>query len=75
MLLARVACLKVTLLSGKSCSQIFGLKFEDVRDVLRQSARLLDMDPDTVERSGALVIGSTTIQDLKDCSTVTPVNA
>ena len=63
---------KVTLLSGRSCNQIFDLEFEGVQDVLQQSAELLDMDPDTVERSGTLMIGSTAIQDLEDC---VPVHA
>ena len=35
--------------------------------MLRQSAELLSMDPDTVARSGALMIGSTDIKNLKDC--------
>ena len=61
---------KVTLLSGRSCSQIFGLEFENIHDVLLQSAELLDMDPDKVERNGALMIGSTAIHDLKDCISV-----
>ena len=62
----RAVVLKVTLLSGRSCSQIFSLEFEGVQFVLRKSARLLDMDPNTVERSGTLMIGSVAIKDLKD---------
>ena len=65
--LAKVACCQVTLLSGRSCSQIFSLGAENVQDVLQQSADLLNMDPETVVRNGALMIGSTNIKDLKDC--------
>ena len=38
-----------------------------MQDVLRQSAELLDLDPDTVAGRGALMCGSTDIKDLKDC--------
>ena len=48
------------------CNQIFNIEEEDIQDVLRQSAELLDMDPDMVERSGTLMIGSTDIRDLKE---------
>ena len=42
------------------------IEHEDVQDVLRQSAELLNMDPNTVASSGALMIGSTDIKDLED---------
>ena len=58
----------MTLLSGRSCSQIFHIEKEDIEDVLRQSAALLDMDVDTVVRNGTLMIGSIDIKDLKDCA-------
>ena len=67
-LLTKVPCRQVTLLSGRSCSQIFDIAVESVEDVLRQSAELLDMDADTVARNGALMIGSTDIKHLKDCT-------
>ena len=61
-------CCKVTLLSGRSCSQIFNIEAEDIQYVLRQSADLLDLDSDVVARSGALMSGPTEIKDLKDCN-------
>ena len=65
--LAKVPCRQVTLLSGRSCSQIFDIAKESVQDVLRQFAKLLDMDADTMAGRGALIVGSTDIKDLKDC--------
>ena len=56
------------MLSGRSSTQIFNVEEEDLQDVLGQSAELLDMDPDLVERSGALMSGTSGIQDLQDGS-------
>ena len=58
--------LKVTLLSGRSCSQIYYAADDEVQDVLRESANLLDMDPDTLVSNGALMIGSRDLKDLTD---------
>ena len=43
------------------------MKGEDIRDVLRQSAELLEMDDlYAVERNGRLMVGSTDLEDLKE---------
>ena len=55
----------MTLLSGRSCSQIFNVA-ESVQDVLEQSARLLGLDPDVVVRSGSLVSGTSVIKNLRE---------
>ena len=56
----------MTLLSGRSCSQIYDIEGEQVQDVLRQSAELLDMDSEIVERNGALMSGALVIKDLQE---------
>ena len=55
---------KVTMLSGRSCSQIFSVCGESVRDVLEQSARLLGLDPDLVVKRGKLMSGTSVINNL-----------
>ena len=55
--------LKVVLLSGRCCDEIFHLQFASTRVVLRRCAELLDLDPDHVERSGALMRGTVEVQE------------
>ena len=49
--------LKVVLLSGRCCDEIF-FHVNTKSYVLRRCAELLDLDPDHVERSGALMRGT-----------------
>ena len=53
--------LKVVLLSGRCCDEIFSF-CTDRRLVLRHCAELLDLDPDHVERSAVLMRGTVEVQ-------------
>ena len=53
------------LLSGRCCSQIFDLDHENLEDVLRQCADLLDLDKDQVLGSASLMHGTSVITDLR----------
>ena len=55
--------LKVVLLSGRCCDEIFGILYAPRMHVLRRCAVLLDLDPDHVERSGALMRGTVEVQE------------
>ena len=55
--------LKVFLLSGRCCDEIFLSHLDNRRVVLRRCAELLDLDPDHVERSGALMRGAVEVQE------------
>ena len=54
--------LKVVLLSGRCCDEIF-FHVNTKRYVLRRCAELLDLDPAHVERSGALMCGAVEVQE------------
>ena len=56
-----LAGLKVVLLSGRCCDEIFGI-YEPRKSVLRRCAELLGLHPDHVERSGALMRGTVEVQ-------------
>ena len=60
---SRLVGLKVILMSGKCCSEVFG-RYADVSVVLRLCAASLDLDPDYVERNGTLMRGPTEVKDL-----------
>ena len=60
---SRLVGLKVFLMSGKRCSEVFWLS-TDVSLVLRYCAACLDLDPDYVERNGTLMRGPTEVKDL-----------
>ena len=47
--------LKVMLLSGRCCTQLFSWQSSKLRTVLRECAALLDLDPDHVVATGTLV--------------------
>ena len=55
--------LKVVLLSGRCCTEIFYIHSDHRRRVLRRCAELLDLDPDHVERRGALMRGIVEVQE------------
>ena len=55
--------LKVVLLSGRCCDEIFLFHCEGRSRVLRRCAELLDLEPDHVERSGALMRGAVEVQE------------
>ena len=55
--------LKVVLLSGRCCDEIFDIHIEHRREVLIRCAELLDLDPHHVERSGALMHGTVEVQE------------
>ena len=57
---------EVMLVSGRYCCQIFNLRFEDMTYVLRECARLLDLDEDKVLESATLMHGARAIKDLKE---------
>ena len=59
--------LKVVLLSGRCCDEIFHFHVADRKVVLRRCAELLDLDPDHTERSGALMRGTVEVQE--NCTT------
>ena len=63
-LACRVA--QVMLLSGRCCSLIFNLDYSTLEDVLRECARLLDLDEDQALHSGSLIHGTSVITDLKE---------
>ena len=50
--------LKVMLLSGRSCTQLFSRRFDNLTTVLRECAALLGLDPDPVVATGTLVQAS-----------------
>ena len=54
------------LLSGRSCSQIFDIYHRTGEGVLRECARLLDLDEDQVLGSAGLMHGTSVITDLKE---------
>ena len=54
--------LKVVLLSGRCCHEIFA-SIGGRRNVLRRCAELLGLDPDHVERSGVLMRGTVEVQE------------
>ena len=58
----RLIGLKVFLLSGRCCDEIFDVDIHIRSLVLRRCAELLDLDPDHVERSGALMRGTVEVQ-------------
>ena len=60
---SRLVGLKVILMSGRCCSEVFGLS-ADVSLVLRLCAASLDLDPDYVERNGTLMRGPTEVKHL-----------
>ena len=55
--------LKVVLLSGRCCDEIFLYYENDRRVVLRRCAKHLDLDRDHVERSGVLMCGTVEVQE------------
>ena len=55
--------LRVFLLSGRSCNQIFYCR-QDLGVVFRRCAELLDLDPEVVQRHGSLMFGSMQITDI-----------
>ena len=55
--------LKVGLLSGRCCNEVFGRRAV-MRAVLRRCAASLDLDPYYVERKGTLMWGPTQIKNL-----------
>ena len=57
--------LKVTLLSGRQCLQIFNLS-DNMAFVLQECAHLLDLDPQHVANRGQLVEGTTLVKSLHD---------
>ena len=58
-----VVGLKVGLMSGRCCSEVFS-RSALMRLVLRCCAASLDLDPDYVERHGTLMRGPTEVKDL-----------
>ena len=61
----RLVGLKVGLMSGRCCREIFG-RAAPMRVVLRCCAASLDLDPDYVERNGTLMRGPTQVEDLRE---------
>ena len=57
--------LKVVLMSGRCCSEVFGLR-ADMMFVLRRCAVSLDLDPEHVGRNGALMRGPTQVKHLRE---------
>ena len=55
--------LKVVLMSGRCCSEVFRLR-TTMRFVLRRCAESLDLDPEHVERNGTLMRGPTEVKHL-----------
>ena len=55
--------LKVILMSGRCCSEVFGLH-NGMWEVLRRCAASLDLDPDYVEGNGTLMRGPTEVKNL-----------
>ena len=55
--------LKVVIMSGRCCSEVFMLR-ADVSVVLRRCAASLDLDPEHVERNGTLMRGHAEVKDL-----------
>ena len=53
-------------MSGKCCTKIFDLEFATVEDVLRECARLLDLDVDEVVGSSTLLRGTSAVRDLRN---------
>ena len=59
--------LRVFLLSGRSCNQVFWHnQHMSMGFVLRRSAELLDLDPDVVGRCGSLMFGDSDIRHIHD---------
>ena len=58
--------LKVVLLSGRCCDEIFLFHYDDRRLVLRRCAELLNLDPDHLERSGALMRGTVEVRNFDE---------
>ena len=56
--------LKVVLMSGRCCSEVFRLRTV-MGFVLKLCAASLDLDPDYVERNGTLMRGPTKVKDLR----------
>ena len=57
--------LKVVLMSGRCCSEVFW-HVSSMRVVLRRCAASLDLDPDYVERNGSLMRGPTEVKRLRE---------
>ena len=57
--------LKVVLMSGRCCSEIFG-RYAGMSFVLGHFAASLDLDPDYVERNGTLMQGPIEVKDLRE---------
>ena len=57
--------LKVVLMSGRCCSEVFWKGFP-MSLVLRRCAASLDLDPDYVERNGTLMRGPTEVKHLRE---------
>ena len=60
--------LRVSLLSGRSCNQVFwhNRHVRSMRFIFRRSAELLDLDPDVVDRSGSLMFGESEISQIHE---------
>ena len=56
--------LKVGLLSGRWCIELFDINLHTLEDVLRECATLLDLDPDHAAQGGALLLGTVVVKDL-----------
>ena len=60
---AELVGLKLVLMSGRCCSEVFGHS-ADMSVALRRCAASLDLDPDYVERNGTLMRGPTEVKNL-----------
>ena len=61
-----IGFVEVMLVSGRCCCQIFDPEYADVREVLRECARLLGLDEGKVLESATLLDGTRAIKDLKE---------